>query len=180
MTPFDITTAKQVPMDGTLWVTPAGDLWKKINNDHPERRQWMKRKASLTQDGYHRYKIAGRKWTAHRLVYSLFVDALNPSLVVCHIDGNGLNNDFRNLEQQTQRVNMSHKRRHGTHLEGQDHPGAVHSAESITRAKKLLGSAQRSKTGRIRRGEHRRISLETGVSINTLHAIASRNGWASV
>lgn len=180
LAPFDLTTAKQVSPGSHTWVTPAGAFWQKVNDTHPERRQWVERKLETDKDGYFRCRVNGRKMSVQRWVYEAFVGQLVPGLVVCHMDNNRTNNHFTNLQQQTQAVNISHKRGHGTHQAGEKHPCSKYSAENIRQAKTLLRTAQRGPTGRIRRGEHQRIADATELPASAVRDLHSKGHWACV
>jgi hypothetical protein len=54
----------------------------------------------MHKDGVH------HRWLVHRLVAQYFVPNPNQYPVVNHIDGNRLNNDYKNLEYTTQRMNL--------------------------------------------------------------------------
>jgi hypothetical protein len=75
----------------------------------------------LDKDGYGYLTIDGQKWRVHRLVYRCFIGELVEGLVVCHRDGNKLNNSVPNLLQTTQIENIGHKLYHGTHQTGERH-----------------------------------------------------------
>lgn len=153
----------QHPDNPAIWVSPSGEVYQKINDLHPERRQWLKRRPDIDRDGYHVYRIAGKRWRIHRLVYSLYKGDLIEGKVVCHRDGNPANNHMDNLVQADQRTNISHKQDHGTHQEGEAHPRAVRSEEEVVAVRAALETAARSKTGRLVRGERLRIAEEVGV-----------------
>lgn len=139
----------------------------------------MEFKLDADKDGYKCLRIANKKWLIHRLVYLLFVGPLLPGLVVCHIDNNRSNNCWENLLQSTQKINISHKRLHGTHQAGETHPSARHTKNQIDAVKRALSEAARSKTGRLRKGEAIRIAQETGVSLHTIHDLSTKKGlWA--
>lgn len=165
---------KQHPDDKRVWVSPEGRVFKKINDKHPERRQWMEYAQDTDKDDYKTVRIRGRKWLIHRLVYLLFVGPLDPTLVVCHCDGNQQNNHWGNLLQATQQENISHKVEHGTHQAGEDHPRAIHTNEQIAAARAAIALAPRSRTGRLKRGEAARIAKLTSVSIHTVHDLNTK------
>ena len=62
------------------YATSEGVIWKRINRNHPERRQWLERKLTEDKDGY--LKLRNRM--VHRLIYETFNGPLVPGLVVAH------------------------------------------------------------------------------------------------
>jgi hypothetical protein len=64
-----------------------------------------------------------KRISVHRLVCGLF-NGPRPSddRICAHLDGNPLNNHYKNLAWVTQRENMAHKRAHGTMPVGENHP----------------------------------------------------------
>lgn len=172
--------AKQHPDCASVWVTPAGRLYKQVNARHPERRQVLDYKPEIDKDGYLKFAIAGKKRLAHRLVYELFVGPLDPQLVVCHRDGDPKNNHFSNLLQATQKVNIAHQVAHGTRRLGEQHPCSKITNEQAKQIRSMLSQAGRTSTGRLRRGEALRIARELQVSIHIVHDISaeSKASWS--
>lgn len=154
---------KQHPDDPKIFVGADGSIWRKVNDNHPERRQWLLRKTDTDKDGYKRCRIAGKAWYVHRLVYSLFLGDLLPNMVVCHLDGNPENNAVANLSQTTQRENISHKDIHGTAQKGDQHPRSVITNSQARQIAKALQTVPRNSVGNVKRGELVRISKELNV-----------------
>jgi hypothetical protein len=171
---------KQHPDDPKIWVTPGGQVYRRVNEHHPERRQWALRKFDVDKDGYHRCRIAGKSEYVARLVYRLFVGGLVEGLVICHVDGDRTNNVPANLIQATQAVNIRHKKDHGTHQSGGNHPCAKHTQVDIGYVRAELKNARRTSTGRLARGEAIRIAEDTEVSIHVVHDLSaqSKDAWA--
>lgn len=175
--PFDIATAIQHPADSAIWVTKSGEVWRKINNNHPERRQWIQRKFDTDKDGYKKCRIAGFNWPVHRLVHSLFIGELVPGMVVCHLDGNPENNMAGNLLQASQATNVRHKILHGTEQRRDAHPRAVRTSDEADAVIAALSTAARTKTGRLARGETQRIADEIGVPRYFVSDVANKGAW---
>ena len=160
------------PDDPQIYVSSDGQVWRKINDTHPERRQWSRRKMDVDKDGYHRYRIAGVSEYVHRLVYRLFVGPLVKGQVIRHLDGDPTNNNVANLAQGTQRDNMADKQNHGTAQKGENHPRAQNTNEVVDEVKARVVAAPRTPKGWLKRGEAARIAEELGVSVNTVKECA--------
>lgn len=100
-------------------------------------------KPFFDKDGYQRITLRvnkkQKKIHVHRLVYSVFVGDLQKGMVVCHIDGNILNNHYLNLKQATQKQNISDKLFHGTWQAGDAHPMVKYSDEIVENLQKIIG-----------------------------------------
>ena len=70
------------------------------------------------RNGYRRFDLQGKIYTAHLLVYTNFIEDIPEGKVIDHIDGNKSNNYFQNLRAVSQSVNMEN-----AHLNG--HKGQV-------------------------------------------------------
>lgn len=168
---------RPVPWAPDYHVSSAGGVGRRINRFHPERRQFHEFKQEVDRDGYLYVRINGRKWPVHRLVYRVFVGDIDPSLVICHVDGVRTNNSARNLMQATQRENISHKKIHGTWQRGERHPRATISDRDAEGIKQMLALARRTRTGRLGRGEATRIAAETDISIHVVYGISTSKAW---
>lgn len=171
---------RQVPWAGHYWVSPKGEVGRRINVNHPERRQFLVLRQYADKDGYLYIRLDGVKWLVHRLVYAVFVGKLQPGLVVCHRDGSRTNNLPSNLLQASQRENISHKQQHGTWQFGELHPRSLVTDSCAALVKQMIGAALRSTTGRLRRGESKRIADEAGVSVHLVQSISSAKAWHHV
>lgn len=169
-----------IPGTSNLYITPQGEVWQRVNVNHPERRQWVQRKLETDKDGYKRVRVNGRNRPVHRLVYETFVGPIPEGMVVRHMDGVPHHNFVDNLQIGTQAENIADKRAHGTHQAGDTHPCSTITSEQARQVKALLADARRSRTGRIAHGEHVRISEELGVSIHIVRDIHCKDRWACV
>lgn len=166
-----------VPDASGYEVSSSGDVRKRINATHPERRQSMLRRQSIDKDGYRYLRIGGRKWLVHRLVYVAFIGPLEPGLVVCHRDGSRDNNCAENLQQATQRENISHKVAHGTHQVGEKHGRATITTERAKALKDALAASPRSATGRLKRGIRTLLAERFGISRHVIADIECGKTW---
>lgn len=63
-------------------------------------------KPTLNKKGYQRVDLSYDKHLlVHKLVFETFVDKIDKNLVIDHIDGNKLNNHYKNLQQITSKEN---------------------------------------------------------------------------
>lgn len=171
---------RATPWAASYEVSNTGEVRKRINATHPERRQTMAMRTFEDKDGYLYLRLTGQKWLVHRLVYAVFCGSLVPGLVVCHRDGNKKNNSAGNLLQTTQRENISHKREHGTWQAGERHPRAKYTETEIAAIKARIANARFTATGRIKRGEGQRLADELGVPNDLISALAHGRSWKHV
>lgn len=173
------TEWKLHPTNKYTWITPTGEVWKRVNASHPERRQWVRRTPEIDKDGYLRITVETKHYLVHRLVYELFVAPLIGGMVICHLDGVRTNNTPGNLLQASQKENISHKIAHGTHQAGETHPRAKISSEEARAVLRKIATARFLDNGQMGRGEHIRISRETGVSVHIVRDIHNKGSWAN-
>lgn len=166
-----------VPNHPSFYVSSLGDVRRRINATHPERRQFHVLKQQVDKDGYRRICLDGKKWAVSRLVYSIFNGELVDGLVVCHMDNDRSNNSAANLEQHTQAVNISHKIAHGTHQIGDRHARSLYTNEQASRVASELSNARRSATGRLAKGEALRIAAICNVSHGLVRDISCGKTW---
>lgn len=69
-------------------------------------------KGSL-RNGYVRYRLDGKQYSAHRLVYQMFVGEIPNGYVIDHINGNRSDNRLENLRCITQSENMYNAQKNG-------------------------------------------------------------------
>jgi hypothetical protein len=162
-------------------VSDFGDLRKRVHENEP----WLRKPYSymggeIDRDGYRRFRVGCRKMLAHRLVYSVFVGPLETGLVVCHLNGDRLDNRPANLLQTTQRENIAHKVLHGTSQVGERHGMATLTNATVAEIKKHVPLMRRGKTGRVQRGECQRIARMFGVRPEWVSKLASGRFWKDV
>ena len=76
-------------------------------------------KPEINNKGYKRIKIGGKKYLVHRLIAEKFVPNIENKKQVNHIDGNKLNNHYKNLEWVENIENRKHALEHGLHFCGE-------------------------------------------------------------
>lgn len=167
--------------DTRYLISSDGKVVKKINDNHPERKQIQRIKPEVDKDGYLRVQLNRRHYLVHRLVYSTFCGRLIEGLVVCHMDGSKTNNSKDNLRQLTQKENISHKRLHGTWQSCENHPHARLTNAQASLIKLHVWAAPKSRSGRLARGEAERIALEIGVAKSDVYGISrERSSYAEM
>ena len=65
------------------------------------------------RNGYRRYELQGKMYSAHILVYTNFIGEIPENCVIDHIDGDKSNNNISNLRAITQSQNMSNAQKNG-------------------------------------------------------------------
>ncbi len=92
-------------------------------------------KASPRRGGYPQvglYKSGKKKCIrVHVLVALVFLGPKPEGFECCHLDGDKQNNWWTNLNYVTHSENESHKRLHGTHIEGERHGGAKLTEDNV-------------------------------------------------
>ena len=170
---------RPVPFAPRYEVSNHGQIRKRINITHPERRQYAPIKPFFDKDGYLRVGLSGKKIHVHRIVYATFQGSLTDGLVVCHLDGDRRNNVPENLYQCTQKENISHKIGHGTWQAGESHPKAKHTNAQALAVRDALKDAHRNKEGRLVRGQALNIASSLNVPVTLVRAISrKRSGYA--
>lgn len=80
-----------------------------------------------------------KRFLVHRLVCEAFVGkSPSPKHEVAHYDGNSFNNFFGNLRWATRKENIHDKKRHGTQLQGEDHPLAKLTECDVVQIRRML------------------------------------------
>lgn len=93
-------------------ITRNGEIINKHNNH--------KRVLQPNTKGYLRVMINGKNLFVHRLVAEKYVPNPDNKPQVNHIDGNKLNNNYKNLEWVTNQENRNHAMKNGLHTMGDD------------------------------------------------------------
>ena len=107
----------------------------------------------------------------HRLVGSAFVSGKSDGLVCAHRDGNKRNNSRANLVWVTQKVNLSHRREHGTHREGEQ-------INFTKLTEKEVRDIKKNSTGEW--GEMSRMARKYGVTPDAISLILRGKNWKHV
>lgn len=106
----------------------------------------------------------------HRLVLEAFVGPCPPGLECCHGDGNPANNFVSNLRWDTRKNNHADKKKHGTDLTGERHPGAKLRATDIP---EIFSLATEGKT-------LAQIAIAYGIGPKNVHSILTRKTWSHI
>lgn len=168
--------------DARYWISRRGKVIRVINESHPERpNKFIRMTPQRDKDGYLRVQLSRKKYLVHRLVYEHFCGPLDPTLVVCHLNGERTDNRPENLAQLTQKENISHKRQHGTWQSCENHPHARLTNAQAGLIKLHIWAAKKSRSGRLARGEADRIALEVGVAKSDVFGISrERSAYAGM
>jgi len=161
-----------ITQEGHVYSTQSGRMRKRKNYKAKNGYEYIM--LYRTQDGA---KVKDN-FLVHRLVYQAFVGPLLPDMVVCHIDGVRDSNRPENLLQATQKVNCSHKKMHGTHVQGEHHHHAKFSNAQLSQVLDSIKNARRTATGQLGQGEVPRIATVCAVSESSVYVASmaySRN-----
>ncbi len=86
-----------------------------------------------------------KRFLVHRLVCEAFKgEAPSKRHEVAHYDGNSFNNHHENLRWATRKENIADKKRHGTQLQGEDHPLAKLSEADVVEIRRMLMSGMKN------------------------------------
>ena len=99
---------KQIEKYPDYWISNYGNVFSYKNHPHT-RNGWKKLKPTIHsnyKDVRISYKNIHYHIQVHRYVAFYFCKGYSPELVVNHIDGNSLNNNYKNLEWVTPKENM--------------------------------------------------------------------------
>ena len=116
--------------------------------------------------GYHQVTLYLDDKKRHHYIHRLVLLAFHGdggAMDSCHNDGSKSNNSLNNLRWDTRAGNFADKKRHGTHLEGDAHPGSKI---------KVAGVASIVSDTRLARV----IAAEYGISTDYVHHLRSRKG----
>lgn len=79
-----------------------------------------------------------KRFLVHRLVALMFIPTENPSLHINHIDNNGTNNTYTNLEWCTHSENMQHSQDQGRLFDTQSKAGQIAGIKQAEKAKQTI------------------------------------------
>lgn len=116
----------------------------------------------------HRQKL----FYVHRLVADGFLGPRpKPGMVVCHINGNRLDNRPENLRWDTYKGNEADKIRHGTRIQGSCVPISVLTEEKVRQIRQSYADGRANKL---------QLAREYGVARATIRRIINRETWRHV
>lgn len=114
----------------------------------------------------------------HRLVLEAFIGPCPEGMEGCHNDGDPTNNKLENLRWDTHSNNLFDAIKHGTIINGEDHPKSALTKEQVAKIKaiaaEIKATGKRDMTGKIKK-----IATELGVSLSCVYAIAENKTWVS-
>jgi len=133
---------------------------------------WSPLRTSLSSAGrYYQFGMTkGRKLMVHRAVALTFIGPVPRGMQVAHLNGNSHDNRVDNLVIVTPRVNNTHKKAHGTHLEGSLTASAKLSEQQVAAIKRAL----------IKEVPQWILAAYFGVSEATICNIKWRRTWSHV
>lgn len=111
-------------------------------NSHLEKHEKPRlRKISTHKNGYPyltlRKNISRKTFKIHRLVAEHFLEKIDPTFEVAHLDGNTQNNVVTNLKWCSRKENESHKILHGTYKYGVNNPMVKLSEKQVFKIREL-------------------------------------------
>ena len=124
--------------------------------------------SSQNQHGHLKVQAGGKSHYVHRLVAEAFLGECPDGLQVAHCDGNATNNAVSNLRYCTATENNRDKIDHGTHRNGEKHPGAKLTAQEVAAVRRAISMGFKQKD----------IAESLGVCRSTIGAIATGRSWS--
>lgn len=115
------TRQKKEPENGEFVEALTQD-WRPLSftsnyliNDSGEviRKKTLRKLKGELRNGYRRYTLDGKRYSAHILVYQTFIGEIPEGYVIDHIDGDKLNNNISNLRAVTQSKNVKNAYQNG-------------------------------------------------------------------
>jgi DNA-binding transcriptional regulator YiaG len=124
------------------------------------------------QGGYQSVNLyaegAQHSTTVHILVAAAFLGPRPEGHEVCHKDGDHQNSALTNLRYGTPVSNNQDKRRHGTHLQGDEHPTAKLNTRQVLEIRRARGVPQEV------------LAERYGVTLSNISAVQLRKSWRHV
>lgn len=113
--------------ENIITVSESGEVYNNITN----------KIIGFTTTGYRRINMFGITYPIHRLVYLIYVGIIPDGFVINHLDGNKLNNYYKNLEACSETENHRHATRvlgvkYGEHLKNIDNRGEKNGKAKLT------------------------------------------------
>ena len=137
------------------------------------RRRLMRGKLLKLQDarnaaGHLKVALGRGCWFwVHRLVWETFRGPIPAGCHVCHDDNQGHRNHLTNLRLDNPKGNAADRKRHGTHLQGEQHPGAILTERAVREIREKYSELPRIE-----------VAQMFGVHPNTITNIVKGRAWA--
>lgn len=162
-------------MEEEIWALLDESYGRFISNygniawtDDNTKRRFTKTKSS---DGYESVCLNYKIYSVHRLVGKYFVSGYSEERCdINHIDGNKINNYYKNLEWVTHQENMIHSRENEFKLTYDGKGGSQLNEEAVIKIKTMLAEGY----------THTEIAKQFGVTRPCITQIASGNRWAEI
>lgn len=172
---------RKLPNHPAFDISNYGDVRRRINVTHPERnRPFTYIKPEIDKDGYLRVQLERKHHVVHRLVYSIFCGDLVEGLVVCHDDNNRSNNYYKNLLQETQKTNISHKIKHGTRQIGEKHGKSIYTTKQVAEVKAEIIFLKSLYPEKLPNGTCTKLCAKHGVRRDLINDVSSGKSWQHV
>lgn len=117
--------------------------------------------------GYMKVSLSGVTRRVHVIVAATFIGPRHDGMVVCHNDGNKLNNSALNLRYDTQVGNMTDSRKHGTIPMGENRAASKLTESEVRYIRKSRDAGVMHKT----------LAAELGVCVATIENAAAGRTW---
>lgn len=154
-------------------ITNDGRLFsKRARNGVGESKTWNELTGAVNKFGYRRFCIRNadgekKNVSAHRLVATAYIGKIPDDMMVCHNDGNPLNNNYLNLRIDTALSNAADRVKHGTKTQGEDVNTNVLSEEQVFEVYKMAAEGM----------FNTQIASLLGVNPTAIDAIFRRKNW---
>lgn len=144
-------------------ITENGEVysWKRKNAPH-------KLKPGITSGCYLFVRLGDKNVKVHVAVATTYIGSRPQGLIVRHLDGNPLNNHYKNLAYGTVKENYEDARKHGCIPLGEDHKNNKLSLKQIENVKDMLEQGVKRKD----------IAAKLSVSVTLIRDIAIGKHWS--
>ena len=111
----NLNLKKEISLDNHEWKPVLGkeQLYKISDNGLISNIKTGKLLKGTIRNGYVRYNLQGKLYSAHRLVYETFIGEIPDGYIIDHIDGDRQNNSLENLRCITQSENAINAQKNG-------------------------------------------------------------------
>lgn len=151
-----------------------GSLWTSLKSRFNKLAQWKQLEKAANKDGYIRIRLRrdGKSvsFTAHKIIALTFLGERPPGLIVCHNDGNPLNNKVTNLRYATYKDNSHDSLIHGTLLFGEKSRNAKLKRANVIAMREMYANG-------VPVGK---IAANLGVNYRNVSRIIRKERWAHV